>query len=120
MSLLKYKDFTWPNNPHTYRETVTREPMYVTQEGVSTYSGMSGTRRVISGSGVFFGEEAYGDFLALVEVAEDNTPGSLIHPVWGTRYCYLTKLELEQEPRENYVSYSFEFTQARSDGEVPK
>lgn len=117
---LKYKSFTWPNDPHTYREVLSREPLYTTSGGVTSYSGISSTHRIITGSGVFCGTEAYADFLELLDVAEGVTPGELIHPVWGTRYCYLTKLELTQEPRENFVSYSFEFTQAKSDGSVPK
>ena len=46
--------------------------------------------------------------------------GNLEHPIFGIRYCYFTLLELIQEPKENYVSYRFEFTQALQNGEVPK
>lgn len=120
MMALKYKTYTWPNDPHTYREVLSREPLYTTQNGTSTYSKMGATHRIITGSGVFYGEEAYDHFLELLEIADDNTPGELHHPIWGKRHCYLTKLELIQEPRENFVSYSFEFTQARSDGTIPK
>ena len=31
---LKYKSFTWPNDPHTYREVLSREPLYTTSGGV--------------------------------------------------------------------------------------
>lgn len=117
---LKYKTFTWPNDPHTYREALSREPLYATQSGVTTYSGMSATHRQITGSGAFFGTAAYENFRELLELAEENSPGELIHPVWGSRHCYLTRLELTQEPRENFVSYSFEFTQAKADGTVPR
>lgn len=117
---LKYKDYTWPSDPQTYREVLSREPLYTTSDGVTSYSKMSATHRVITGSGIFFGTDAYEDFQELMELAEDNSPGALIHPIWGTRHCYLTKLELNQEPREDFVSYSFEFTQARSDGTVPR
>lgn len=117
---LKYKSFTWPNDPHTYREVLSREPLYTTSNGVTTYSGISSTHRVITGSGVFYGETAYADFKKLLDVAEGVTAGELIHPVWGSRHCYLTKLELTQEPREDFVSYSFEFIQAKADGTVPK
>ena len=120
MSQLKFKGFTWPNNPHTYQETLFREPMYTTQNGTTSYAGMSSTHRVITGSGVFFGTSAYSDFKALLDVADENTAGDLIHPLWGKRYCYFTKLELIQEPRENFVSYRFEFTQAAYDGTVPR
>lgn len=120
MDALIYKNYTWPHNPHTYQETLSREPLYTTQSGVTTYSGMSFTHRVITGSGVFYGEKAYVQFQELIDLAEDSTPGNLEHPLWGTRYCYFTKLELTQEPKKNYVSYSFEFTQAKSDGTVPR
>ena len=120
MDLLKFKSYTWPNNPRTYREVLSREPLYVTQDGVTSYKGISSTHRIITGSGVFYGTNAYDDFKELMELAEDNSPGSLVHPLWGTRYCYLTKLELNQEPKENFVSYSFEFTQAKADGTVPR
>lgn len=117
---LKYKNYTWPTDPHTYREVLIREPLYTTQNGTSTYSKMGATHRLITGSGSFFGATAYQDFKVLLELADDSTAGTLIHPIWGSRYCYLTKLELTQEPRENFVSYSFEFTQARADGTIPK
>ena len=120
MMALKFKTYTWPNDPHTYREELHREPQYTTQSGTSTYTGMGATHRRITGSGAFFGEDAYANFRALMELAADNTAGDLVHPIWGTRYCYFTKLEMTQEPRENYVTYSFEFTQAKADGTVPK
>lgn len=117
---MKFKDYTWPNDPQTYRETLSRVPKYVTEDGVTSYSGMGSTQRIMTGTGAFFGKTAYENWRELVELAEETTPGELIHPVLGIRYCYLTKLEMLQEPRENYVSYSFEFTQAKSDGSVPK
>ena len=117
---LQFKNFLWPNDPDTYREILSREPQYATENGEPVYRGISATQRVISGSGAFFGEDACDSFRELMELAEDNSPGDLVHPLWGTRYCYLTKLELTQQPREDFVSYSFEFIQARSDGSVPK
>ena len=51
---------------------------------------------------------------------EDGTPGNLEHPLWGIRYCYFTMLEMTQEPKENFISYRFEFTQAKINGEIPK
>ena len=117
---LKYKDYTWPNDPQTYREELYREPLYTTQSGTTTYTGMSATHRRITGSGAFFGTAAYENFRELIALAEETSPGTLVHPVWGSRHCYLTKLELTQEPREDYVSYSFEFTQAKADGTIPR
>lgn len=120
MTPLKFKEFSWPNNPHIYRETISREPLYVTEDGVTSFEGISENRRIIAGSGIFFGAEAYQNFKTLIMLAEDDSPGYLIHPLWGSRYCYLMKLELNQEPREDYVAYSFEFVQAQDDGTIPK
>ena len=70
--------------------------------------------------GVFHGEDAYEEYLKLQRLSEDLSPGNLEHPIFGIRHCYLTLLEVTQEPKENYVSYRFEFTQAKANGEVPK
>ncbi len=117
---LRYKTFSWPQNPEVYQETISREPQYRTSSGVTVFDRMGDLRRIITGSGVFSGEEAYDWFKELMLLAEDGSPGHLEHPVWGIRYCYLTGLELVQEPAENLVRYKFTFTQALTNGEVPK
>ena len=120
MNYLSYKTFVWPQNPTTYREVATRTPVYYTQDGETYYRGMSDLKRIISGTGVFYGEDAYTQYLALQKLLNDMSAGNLEHPIFGIRYCYLTLLEVTQEPKENYVSYRFEFTQAKANGEVPK
>lgn len=120
MNALIYKSFVWPNNPHTYKEEYVREPQYHTEDGVTYFDGMGEMKRIITGSGVFFGENAFARFRQLIELFEEGGAGNLEHPVWGIRYCYFTGLELTQEPKENYVSYKFTFTGAKTNGTVPK
>ena len=120
MNYLSYKTFVWPQNPTTYREVATRTPVYYTQDGETYYRGMSDLKRTISGTGVFSGKNAYTRYLELQKLLNDMSAGNLEHPIFGIRYCYLTLLEVIQEPKENYVSYRFEFTQAKLNGEVPK
>ena len=120
MYFLSYKTFVWPQNPHTYREVASRTPEYYTQDGETYYRGMSDLKRTISGSGVFYGEDAYEQYLKLQKLMTEISAGNLPHPIFGIRYCYFTLLEVTQEPKENYVSYRFEFTQALLNGEVPK
>ena len=120
MNFLSYKTFVWPQNPHTYREVTTRTPVYYTQDGETYFRGMSGTKRVISGSGVFCGEDAYNQYKKLQKLSEDMNAGNLEHPIFGIRYCYLTLLEVTHEPKEIYVSYRFVFTQALLNGEIAK
>ena len=120
MEYLSYKTFVWPHNPRVYQEEYIREPQYTTEDGVTLFDSMGQMKRIITGSGVFFGEDAVERFQALTELFEDDEPGDLRHPVWGIRYCYFTGLELIQEPRDNCVSYRFEFTGALTNGVVPK
>ena len=120
MNQLSYKTFVWPQNPHTYREESRREAQYVTEDGVTSFTGMGQLKRSITAEGVFYGENAFEQFKLLIKLAEDPLPGNLEHPVWGIRYCYLTDLEMTQEPRENCVSYRATFTQALANGVVPK
>ncbi len=119
MNYLSYKTFVWPQNPHTYKEELVREPKYYTQDGVVYFDKMGDLKRTISGSGVFYGENAYDSYKRLMNLFGDPTPGNLQHPVWGIFYCYFTGLEMTQEPEENRISYSFTFTGALANGIVP-
>ena len=120
MEYLSFKTFVWPHNPRVYQEEYSRQPQYVTEDGVSLFEGMGEMKRIITGSGVFFGEDAVRHFQALAELFESDEPGDLRHPVWGIRRCYFTGLELTQEPKDNCISYKFEFTGALANGVVPK
>ena len=120
MDKLSYKTFVWPHNPTTYQEEFIREPQYYTVDGETYYDGMGEMKRIITGSGAFFGEDAFDQFKKLSLLFEDETAGNLEHPIWGIRYCYYTGLEMIQEPKENYVAYKFTFTGALTNGTVPK
>lgn len=120
-SMMSYKTFSWPRNPHTYAEYCVREPAYTEDDaGEAVFSGMGPQKRTITGKGVFLGTGAYADFQNLAALLEDGTAGTLTHPVWGQRNAYFTSLELTQEARENAVSYRFEFQEADDTGAIPK
>lgn len=118
---LKFKTFTWPNQPEEYREEWVREPVYVRSgAGNDVFSGMGPAKRVITGSGVFFGTDAHNDFKALEALFEETGTGTLIHPFYGSRMVYFTGLELRENTRRDYAAYSFEFTEADEAGTIPK
>ncbi len=119
MDKMSYKTFVWPQNPHTYQEECIRQPHYTTADQEKYFDKMGDMQRIITGKGTFFGTTAISDFQKLSRLFEDGDPGSLQHPQWGIRYCYFTRLELTQEPKENCISYQFQFTQAKTNGEVP-
>ncbi len=120
MDHLSYKTFVWPQNPHTYKEEFLREPQYVTESGVTYFDGMGEQKLTVTGSGVFYGDDAFVQFQKLAALFADSSAGNLEHPIWGIRYCYFTRLELTQEPKDDYVSYAFTFTGALANGTVPQ
>ena len=110
---MRYKSFIWPNNPKTY--SLTCERMTAVQKvpfGDYSVQDLGRSRTVLRGEGEFFGEGAYENFRRLVDVFSKDGAGVLVHPVWQSHSVYFTKLELTQEPREDYVSYRFEFCDA--------
>ena len=121
MDKLKFKTFTWPTNPEVYQENFLREALYAkTDAGDSVFSGMGPMKRVISGSGAFFGTDAYTNFNTLAALFAEKTAGDLIHPVCGSRRVYFTELQMAQSPKSDYVAYSFEFREVDADGAIPK
>lgn len=107
---MRYKSFSWPNNPRTYtlscerRTAVLKAPM-----GGFFVQDLGRNCNILRGEGEFFGRDAYADYHRLEEVFRDGGPGELIHPQWpGGKACF-TGLKLREEPREDYVAYSFEF-----------
>ena len=75
---------------------------------------------MLRGEGEFFGPDAYEQFRALTEVFRSAGAGELRHPVWRCSRAVFTRLELAQEPREDYVAYSFEFCDAGEQTSAPK
>jgi hypothetical protein len=110
MANLSFGTFVWPNDPEKYREKSVREPIYIkNDDGSTTFSGMGEVKRTVTGSGVFFGSNAYSNFKSLLALVGQKQAAKLVHPIWGTRTGYLTELISDLEPREDYVAYSFTF-----------
>lgn len=110
LAAMRYKDYVWPHNPRVYtikyrREVVARKVPF----GRYCLQDLGPTRRVMKGEGEFVGRGAYDEFKKLASVFYGEGPGLLVHPVWQSAKAYFAALSLKQEPRADYVSYSFEF-----------
>ncbi len=107
---MRYKNFIWPHNPRVYSiqfdRRMARQDLLGRRTGLEAL-GMG--RRVMRGEGEFAGPQAYDQFKALATVFYQDTPGVLFHPIWQTTEAYFVELALEQEPRADYVRYSFTF-----------
>lgn len=121
MEKLSYKSFVFPTNPHTYREEATRAGKYSKDDaGNDVFHGMGFRKRIITGTGAFFGEKAVEEFRKLQELFEETEAGNLEHPLWGIKFCYFTGLDMIQEPKQDYVAYKFTFEQAETNGYLPR
>ena len=117
LSPMRFKNFVWPHNPRVYSITYERKiAVHKIPFGRHYLQSLGQTRRVLRGEGEFVGEGAYDTFKQLATVFYGETPGVLAHPVWMTTTAWFAGLELRQEPRRDYVAYSFEFWEVMTDG----
>lgn len=110
LTSMRFKNFVWPHNPRVYTIEFQRK-MAVNKVPFGRYAlqSLGLTRRVMKGEGEFVGEGAYDEFKKLASVFYEDTAGVLVHPLWDTTSAWFVALSLKQEPKEDYVSYSFEF-----------
>ena len=119
LSAMRYKDFIWPHNPRTFHVLWQRRVAVLDAPGGRFHVQELGkTCRILRGEGEFCGETAYEDFERLVRTFRQDGAGTLVHPIWHSDAMYFTRLELTQEPRQDYVAYAFEFTETRGLGRV--
>ena len=112
---MTFKGFVWPHNPRVYTITFERKMAnYKVPFGRHYLQSLGQTRRVLRGEGEFVGEGAYDKFKELASIFYEETPGMLVHPVWVAATAWFVGLELRQEPRSDYVRYSFEFWEVYS------
>lgn len=108
---MKFKSFKWPNNPEvvdiTYGKRLVKHD-FPEITGSET-EDLGSESRTFSGSGVFFGRNAYKNFTALQKLYREMTPGNLYHPTWGNYTVRFTNLKAKEVAYPNYVEYEFEF-----------
>lgn len=110
LSPMRYKNYIWPHNPRVY--TIDYERVMTENKvpyGLYHLQDLGRKHRVMRGEGEFAGPDAYAQFGALANVFYSQGPGPLVHPLWQTANAYFVELSLKQEPRPDYVSYSFVF-----------
>ena len=116
LAALRYKDYVWPHNPRVYTIEYHRD-MAVQKFPMGVYhlQDLGRSYRVLKGEGEFVGPEAYDQFKELATLFYAGGTGPLIHPVWQPASAYFVELSLRQEPRPDYVSYTFTFWEGPSE-----
>ena len=106
-----YKDFNFPYNPETTSYKIDRS--YIKHK----YPELSGNELedfgpnacVITGSGEFFGNDAYINWRKLLKEFKKSGVGSVSHPIFtDVTRGLMTSLQATSEPRPDYIRYSFE------------
>ena len=116
MLSMRFKSFTWPNNPYSCTLSTRRETVRHKFPGGGYYlEDLGKGLRVLSGNGEFYGAEAYKTMENLLKVFEEGGKGRLIHPCLQLKQAIFTELELLQEPRADYVLYRFTFWEDDTD-----
>ena len=110
LSSMRYKNYTWPHNPETcaveYRRQMAAHKVPL---GGCVLQDLGVNCRILRGEGEFAGPGAYEEFKALAAVFQEPGAGMLTHPVWRTDRAYFVALSVTEEPRPDYVRYSFAF-----------
>ena len=107
---MRYKSYTWPHNPRVYSIDFQRSiAAHKTPFGRYQLQDLGMGHRAMEGAGEFVGEGAYEEFQRLACVFYEDGPGLLVHPLWQVANAYFVSLRVEQEPRPDYVRYSFAF-----------
>ena len=116
LAAMRYKDYVWPHNPRVYTIEYHRD-MAVQKFPMGVYhlQDLGRSYRVLRGEGEFVGPEAYDQFKELATLFYAGGTGPLIHPVWQPASAYFVELSLRQEPRPDYVSYTFTFWEGPSE-----
>lgn len=110
LAAMRYKSYVWPHNPRVYTIDYQRE-VAVQKFPMGSYrlQDLGLGHRVMKGEGEFEGEGAYDEFKKLACIFYDGGAGPLIHPIWQASNAYFVELSLAQEPRPDYVRYTFTF-----------
>lgn len=110
LSPMRYGSYVWPHNPRVYEIEYNRRIVcHKIPGGLYALSDMGRDQRILRGEGEFAGEGAYEEFKKLACMFYLDEPQTLVHPIWQSAPAWFVGLKLRQEPREDYVSYEFEF-----------
>ena len=117
LSPMRFKNFVWPHNPRVYSITYERKiAVHKIPFGRHYLQSLGQTRRQLRGDGQFVDSRTYHTFKERANMFNEEKSGVQDHPVWNTTTAWFAGLELRQEPRRDYVAYSFEFWEVMSNG----
>lgn len=112
---MRYKNFTWHHNPKTLKIKNSKRIISLSYPySYRTVQEMFKENAVIEGEGELYGENCIEQFNSLCKLYSSKNKGILSIGGIPSFEAYFTKLELLCEPKNNILTYSFQFTECSS------
>lgn len=110
MNKMSFRDFTFRNNPEKIRLVYSKKlKTFRPPNSAAVVQNLGDDLRIVSGSGEFFGEEAFSDFFALADEFAKKDCGVLTLPGFDAFTAQFKNLELVGNGGDGTVGYKFEF-----------
>jgi hypothetical protein len=107
---MRYKDYIWRNNPAKIHVSSQRNQKDICIPHSGNFIQDCGrNKRIVKGSGEFFGEFYLEDFNKLSTIFEENTEGYLSIPGFKPFKAMFHSLDMLGESAPNLIHYSFTF-----------
>ena len=116
-NLMKYKNFVWPRNPKDINVVVENDikDIPIPRAG-SIFQNYRRRKRIVSGTGEFFGEECFSQYKSLFDLFKNsNDSGYLVIPNIDPFLAFFKSLKLLGDPSPNLLTYSFLFWEDTKD-----
>lgn len=110
---LRFMGYTLHHNPHTLQITNTANvSQYNIPQSLAITQNTGNSPIVVKGDGVFYGDNAFEQYMKLKSLGEKCKAGVLSVSDLNPFFAYLSQLKLNCTPLDDYVEYSFTFIQA--------
>lgn len=110
LNVMKFKNYVWPHNPSTINVSVKRDlkEVMIPFKG-SVIQDYGREKRIVSGSGQFFGDGCIEQFDSLFFVFKQGGRGYLSLPGMDSFLAVFKELKLVGNSMPNVLTYNFEF-----------
>ncbi len=111
--LMRFMGYTLHHNPHTLQIINNANiEQYCIPDFTELTENIGNKATVVKGEGVFYGENAFEQFVELKQLAKSNKAGVLSVSGINPFYACLSELRLKCTPVDDYVEYSFTFIES--------
>lgn len=117
-SKMAFKNFQWDNNPEKLTISVSDKlNTSIYPKWKSSVSFVAEQPKIVTGEGVFVGNDAYVKINKLEQVFNEKTAGQLFMPSMSPMKAFFTKLQIIGEPKKDCIRYAFVFTESKEESE---